>query len=213
MPRVGARLWQRQAQNPVSPANTTRPRDTSGSRNWHLHRSEHAHRKKYWFQRHHGTFRALIQANVTLTATWCSQFKCCKHKRLNLVQTFLQFYATCSTGIRVNVLRVDSHVRTMSSPLLWFPGSLYLGVNCWVTVKLRHSNDILASERSCLIPDLRVSTALANVPQVTDISTQLISNAFLDLCMFVGNVWSVDLLVAPNLARWSRSLCRDAKLK
>lgn len=37
-------------------------------------------------------------------------------------------------------------VRIMSSPLLWFPGSLYLGVNCWVRVKLTHSITMLGSE-------------------------------------------------------------------
>lgn len=39
-------------------------------------------------------------------------------------------------------------VRSMSSPLLWFPGSLYLGVNCSGTVKLRQFSSIFRSEKS-----------------------------------------------------------------
>lgn len=48
------------------------------------------------------------------------------------------------------VIRLNLQVRSMSSPLLWFPGSLYFGVNCWGRVKLRHSSTILASERGYL---------------------------------------------------------------
>lgn len=41
MPRVGAKLRQRQAQKPVRAPKTTKARETSGSRNWHLHKSAH----------------------------------------------------------------------------------------------------------------------------------------------------------------------------
>lgn len=161
MPRVGVRLWQRQAQNPVKPANPKRPRDTSGSRNWHLHRSKHASTGKYKSKCITETeaFRAMIGANVILITTYYSELMHCTEKRLNLVQISLPLYATCMKSIRVKLLWVNLHVRTMSSPLLWFPGSLYLGVNCWPKVKLRHSNNILASEKSCLylISDLCLS--------------------------------------------------------
>lgn len=63
--------------------------------------------------------------------------------------------ADCNTRrtdvfVFVRVLK-DSHVRSMSSPLLWFPGSLYFGVNCWFKVKLRHSRTFLVSENKKLV--------------------------------------------------------------
>lgn len=103
--RAGVRLRQRQAKNPVRPANTTKPRDTSGSRNWHLHRSSHTDRE---------------QTDPLVKWRW-------------------------TEPQRRNWLNVQ--VRSMSSPLLWFPGSLYFGVNCSGRVKFRHSTSILASGR------------------------------------------------------------------
>lgn len=109
----------------------------------------------------------------------------CTEKRLNLVEIFMQLRGTCTIQIRVNLLWLNLHVRTMSSPLLWFPGSLYLGVNCWVRVKLRHSNDIFASERYFLHKK-RVSVnqhIFANLLKVT--YTYFFLHFFIDLCIFV----------------------------
>lgn len=83
---------------------------------------------------------------------WCLQRRHCL--KSNSEQTrgwmWLTFSHSFRQFMRVNkmiYLCLNLQVRTMSSPLLWFPGSLYLGVNCWDRVKLRHSSTILASER------------------------------------------------------------------
>lgn len=130
MPRVGVRLRQRQAQNPVSPASTTRPRDTSGSRNWHLHKSTQT------------------QKGMSLRASQLqrSSFTVLKHGRRgspDLGQCIIQHhilviinalyiepYSFMKLLNKGKVIRLNLQVRSMSSPLLWFPGSLYFGVNC-----------------------------------------------------------------------------------
>lgn len=43
MASVGVRLRQRQAQKPIRPAKTSRPRETSGRRNWNRHKSTKKH--------------------------------------------------------------------------------------------------------------------------------------------------------------------------
>lgn len=166
MPRVGVRLRQRQAQNPVRPANTTRPRDTSGSRNWHLHKSVHtcAHTQKE---------RCGVGVSQLLRSSFTQRLmhdrRSCPHWRQCIIQHHILVIinALCGTEAKSGAnfltasciswplnkgkkLWLNLQVRSMSSPLLWFPGSLYLGVNCWGRVKLRHSSTILASERGCL---------------------------------------------------------------
>lgn len=142
MPRVGVRLRQRQAQNPVSPANTTSPRDTSGSRNWHLHRSAHTERYESSQSRHH-SYRdlhlpffhmaeelTLIRDNVHFNITFWSQW-------MHYIQN-----PTTSLNFNMWVHLLDLTYKCASCPLRCY-GFLVLYILEW-TAEVEWSFDIPA---------------------------------------------------------------------
>lgn len=116
--RVGLRLRQRQANTPINAARNTSPTETSGNRNWNFHRSENRHES----------------SNIN------------KYSYINILQLQMSWKITAWEACYVLVLGAHLQVRIRSSPLLTFPGDLYLDSHCWGKVKAWHLVSIIGSK-------------------------------------------------------------------